>query len=86
MRTPERVGKSIEGIVKTINSVSIEELDSILKSISRDTTLGPMVDPTAWKGGRFDAARQTKKVIQAIRDFKMEVSGIGDFAPIKEGE
>lgn len=82
MRTPERIGKSIEGIVKTMNSVSIEELDALLESTSRDTALGPMIDPTAWQGGKFETARQTEKVIRAIRDFKVEVSGIGDFITV----
>ena len=83
MRESEEVGKSIEGIVETMNSVSIEELDSILQSISRDEALGPMIDPTLWgHGGKFEAARQTRKVIQAIRDFKMEVSGIGNLATV----
>ena len=83
MRTPEEVGKSIEGIVLAMNSVSIEELDSILQSISRDEALGPMIDPTLWgHGGKFEAARQTRKVIQAIRDFKAEVSGTGNFTNI----
>jgi len=81
MREPEEVGKSIEGLVVAINSVSSEELDSILSSISRDEAIGPMIDPTLWgHGGKFEAARQTRKVIQAIRDFKIEVSGIGNFA------
>lgn len=79
MRAPELVGKSIEGIVLTMNSVSFEELDAILAAISRDEALGPMIDPTAWQGGKFEAARQTRKVIQAIRDFKETVRGIGNF-------
>jgi len=79
MRPPEEVGKSIKGVVKAMNSVSIEELDEILGDISRDEAFGPMVDPTAWRDGKFDAARQTRKAIQAIRDFKVEVSGIGNF-------
>lgn len=79
MRTPEEVGKSIEGIVVAKNSVSIDEIDNILRSISRDTALGPMVDPSTWQGGgKFDATRQTRKVMQAIRDFKAEVQGIGN--------
>ena len=83
MREPEEVGKSIEGIVETMNSVSIEELNSILQSISRDQALGPMIDPTLWgHGGKFEAARQTRKVRQAIRDFKVEVSGIGNLATV----
>lgn len=87
MRSPERVGNSIKGIVKAMNSISIEELDSILQSISRDEALGPMIDPTLWgHGGKFETARQTKKVIQAIRDFKVGVSGIGNFKRICQHE
>ncbi len=85
MREPEEVGKSIEDIVAAMNSVSTEELDSILKSISRDEALGPMIDPTLWgHGGKFEAARQTRKVVQAIRDFKVEVSGIGNLAKVAQ--
>ena len=39
MREAEELGKSIESIVKAINSISIEELDSILTNINIDTTL-----------------------------------------------
>ena len=86
MRTPEKVGNSIKGIVKAMNSVSIEELDSILRSLSKDEAIGPLLDPTLWRAGKFEAARQTRKVIQAIRNFKMEVSGIGNFNNVKEDE
>jgi len=83
MRTPEEVGKSVESLVAAVNAVSIEELDAVLASISRDTALGPMVDPSAWQsGGRFEAARLTRKVVQAIRGFKVEVSSIGNFATV----
>lgn len=85
MRTPEKVGESIQCIVKSINSVSIEELDSILSSISQDTTLSPLIDPTEWmEGGRFNAAMQTRQVIHAIKNFKKEVSGIGNFTNVNQ--
>lgn len=83
MRTPEEVGEDIKSIVGAMNSVSIEELDSILQSISRDEALGPLIDPTLWGyGGKFEVAQQTRRVIQAIRDFKAEVSGIGNFVAV----
>ena len=83
MRTPEEVGVNIMDIVGAINSVSLEELDSILENISRNTTMGPLTDPTAWLGGqKFNEARLTKKAVQAIRDFKTEVSGIGNFTDV----
>ena len=79
-RAPEEVGKSIEGIVAAMNSISIEELDIILRSISRDSAIGPLLDPTYWRDtGMFEASHKTRKVVQAIRDFKVEVSGIGNF-------
>lgn len=82
MRTPEEVGNSIEIIVEAMNSISIEELDALLKEISRDEAIGPLVDPTLWRDSKFDTARQTRKVIQAIRDFKVEVSGIGNLTKV----
>lgn len=83
MRAPERIGKSLEAIVAVMNSISIEELDYILKDISRSETIGPMTDPTAWQGGRkFEEARQTRKVMLAIKAFKVEVSGVGNFAKL----
>lgn len=84
MRTAIETGRSIEVIVEAMNSIEVEELKAILESISRDTALGPMTNPSAWQGGgKFDAARQTRKVIQAILDFKMEVSGIGNFLKVE---
>ena len=59
-REPEEVEKSIEGIVRTINSVSIDELDSILQSINSDEALGSMIDPTLWgEGGKFEERRRS---------------------------
>lgn len=80
MRTPEEVGRSIEELVIAMNAISIEELDSILRSISRDSAIGPLLDPTYWRdSGMFELSHKTRKVIQAIRDFKVEVKGIGNF-------
>ena len=84
MRTSEEVGDSIKDIVKAMNSVSVKELDSILESISVDEAMGPILDPTTWQYGRYEAANQTRTVIQAIRQFKIEVSGIGNFHKVKE--
>ena len=83
MRTQEEVGKSIKGIVDAMNSISIDELNGILGSIGKDEALGPMLNPTFWQGGgMFEASRQTRKVIQAIHNFKVEVSGIGNFKAV----
>lgn len=83
MRDIERIGTSLTAIVTVMNSISIEELDYVLKDISRDTAIGPMLDPTAWLGeGKFDEARKTEKVLEAVKAFKKEVSGIGFFATI----
>ena len=82
MRTPEEIGKSLTSIVVAINSVRMEELDAMLGNINRDGSIGPLLDPTAWQEGMFQAATQTKHVMQAIRDFKVEVSGIGNFATV----
>lgn len=80
MRKPERIGKSIERIVKAMNSISIKELDMILEEGRRREALSLMLDPTAYQRGGFEADRLTKKALEAIRSFKVEVSGIGNFA------
>lgn len=79
------VQKSIEDIVKAMNSIRVEELNSMLESANREQTMGPMLDPTRFQGGQvFDAIRQTKKVLEAIKTFKYEVSGIGSLNVIHE--
>ncbi len=84
MGVPSEVAESLGRIIAAMNSVSIEKLDIVLAGIGRDEAIGPMVDPTAWQDNRFDVSRQTKKIIQAIRDFKVEVSGIGNFEPVPD--
>ena len=85
MRTSIETGRSIEVIVEAMNSIELGEIDAILKSLSRDEAIGPLVDPTLWgHGGMFDVARQTRKVLNAIRAFKIEVSGIGNFSTMKK--
>ncbi len=83
-RTIPEVQKSIEDLVKAMNSIRIEELSQMLQSANREETVGPMLDPTRYQMGGFDAIRQTKKVLQAINDFKYAVSGIGNFNVIHE--
>ena len=84
-RTIPEVQQSITDIVTAMNSIRIEELNRMLESANREQTTGPMLDPTRFQGGEvFDAIRQTKKVLQAINDFKYEVSGIGKFNVIHE--
>ena len=84
IRTAEQVQKSIEDIVQSMNSIRIEELNSMLESANREEAIDPMLDPARFTVGGFEAVRQTKKVLQAIKDFKYEVSGIGNFNLIHE--
>ncbi len=83
-RTIPEVQQSIEDIVEAMNSIRIEEINRMLESANREETVGPMLDPTRYQMGGFDAIRQTKKVLQAINDFKYAVSGIGNFNVIHE--
>lgn len=84
IRTAEQVQKSIEDIVKSMNSIRVEELNSILESARHEEAIGPLLDPTRFQRGGFEVVRQTKTVIQAIKDFKYAVSGIGNFNVIHE--
>lgn len=80
MRTPEEIGVSLTLIVAAMNDISIEEIDAMLGNISRDSALGPMLDPTKWaREGLFEAAHKTQKVLGSIRQFKIDVSGMGNF-------
>ena len=80
VRTPAEIGESLKAIVEDMNSMSIKELDAFIQSINRDEAIGPLLDPMAWRDtGRFAAAAGTKRALQAIRAFKIEVSGIGNF-------
>ena len=84
VRTIPEVQKSIEDIVEAMNSIRIEELNQMLQSAKREEAIGPMLDTSRYQGDGFDAIRQTKKVLQAINDFKYAVSGIGNFNVIHE--
>jgi len=73
------IGKHLEGIVKHVNAISEDDLETLLETGSQEEALGPMIDPTAWRDGLFDVYRQTSKTLQALLDFKRAVKGIGNF-------
>ena len=76
----ELIGASLRTLVVAVNAISEEDIAEILHSISRELSLGPMIDPTTWRDRNlFDTVRGTEKVIQALLDFKREVKGIGGF-------
>lgn len=71
--------KKIGAIVVAMNDIGIEDLVKMTQEISRDETIGPFIDPTAWRDGKFEDARMVKTVVRAIVDFKKAVNGIGRF-------
>ena len=81
--TQERINKCAEYLTQlcvVMNALDPEVLDAMLRDLSRDSAIGPLLDPTLWRNeGLFDKAHKTEKVIRAIQAFKEEVKGIGFF-------
>ena len=81
--TQERIQKcanSLTELCKVMNALDIEVLEAMLRDLSRDSAIGPLMDPTRWRDeGLFDKSHKTEKVIRAILTFKKEVKGIGFF-------
>lgn len=74
------IAPHIEGIREHLNAITEEDLLGLISVGNSEEALGPMLDPTRWRDeGLFDATRQTKKVLQALLDFKRAVKGIGKF-------
>jgi len=73
------VGAALRTLVVAVNHISEEDIDEMLHSASREAALGPMIDPTAWDSNMFSKIHSTEKVLRALREFKKEVKGIGDF-------
>lgn len=69
---------------EAMNAMSIKDLAQMDQEIDRDETIGPFMDPTAWRSGKFEGARMVKTVVRAIIAFKKEVSGIGRFESVEK--
>lgn len=81
-----RIYQKMGSIVVTMNDMAIEDLKQMRQEIDRATAFEPLIDPTAWRGGKFEEAAMIKKVVQAIIAFKQAVSGIGRFTKVTEGK
>jgi len=76
----EEIGLNLVAIVDNMNAIKEEELEEILRDISRDEGIGPLLDPTRWRdGGLFEVASGSKRVLGEILRFKRTVQGIGNF-------
>jgi len=76
----QEVGAALRTLIVATNHISEEDIDEMLRSASREMALGPMIDPTAFRDGNlFGKIHDTEKVLKALREFKKEVKGIGDF-------
>jgi len=78
------VYKKMGAIVEAMNAMDMDDLCQMFQEIGRDQAIGPFIDPTAWRDGKFDEARMIKLVVKAIIDFKKAVSGIGRFQEVKQ--
>lgn len=76
--------KKMGVIVEAMNAMDIKDLVQMTQEISRDEAIGPLMDPTAWRDGKFEEAAIIKTVVTAIIDFKKAVSGIGRFNDVKD--
>lgn len=74
------IGEHLKAIVFNVNSISEDELTDLIATGKREETMGPMIDPTAWRDkGKSEQAQGTIKVLQALLDFKRSAKGIGFF-------
>lgn len=76
----QKMGK----VVEAMNAMDIKDLVQMTREISRDEAIGPLIDPTAWRDGKFEEVRIVKTVVTAIIEFKKTVSGIGRFHNVEQ--
>ena len=69
----------MNAIIRAMNDMELKDLVQMDREINRDEALGPLIDPTAWRAGKFKEVAMIKKVVRAIIAFKKEVSGAGRF-------
>lgn len=73
------IARKMDAIVVAMNDMPMDNLHQMEQEIDRDEAFGPLINPTAWMGSKFEEARMIKTVVRAIIAFKKEVSGIGRF-------
>jgi len=79
---PERIKEIaviMESIVTNVNTITNDDIDEILRDLSVEESLGPLLHPSDYQGGRFERNHQFRKVLTALKGFKTTVSGIGNF-------
>lgn len=76
----QEVGAALRTLIIAVNHISEEDIDEMLQSASKEMALGPMIDLTTFRDENlFGKIHDTQKVLRALKEFKKEVKGIGDF-------
>jgi hypothetical protein len=67
----EGQGAAVRTALELLCLVPAESLAKAVKPIDRETTLGPLLHPSAYLDGRrFDNAAEYTKVLRAVRDLR----------------
>ena len=75
----KEISHKMNAIVVAMNDMAMDDLCQMSREIDEDEAIGPLMNPSAWMGGKFEEVKMIKIVVQAIIAFKKEVSGIGRF-------
>ncbi len=71
--SPERV-REIAALLLDLRvqltKVSKEEIQEILHGMSQDEAMGPLLDPSAWMGDRFEVNRRSREFLEKLKALK----------------
>ena len=71
--SPERV-REIAALLLDLRvrltQVSNNEIEEIMDGMSQDEAIGPLLDPSAWQGGRFNANRRSRDFLEKLLALK----------------
>ena len=64
-------GSLIHVMLGALRTIPVEAFEAAIYRIQRETTIGPLLDPTAYLDGRqFDNAREFVDILRALRDVR----------------
>ena len=71
--SPERVKEIAAHLLDLrvrLTQVSADEVKEILHGLSQDEAIGPLLNPSAWQGDRFDANRRSRDFLEKLLALK----------------
>ncbi len=60
------------GLRVVLTKVTEDEINEILRGLNNDEAMGPLLNPSAWQGGRFNVNRRSRTFLEKLLALKVE--------------